>query len=149
MANGDTPFKPVVIFHGKGTVASRENYNPRVDVHFNETAYNNEKLFSQWLKDVYIPYADGDNNMMVMDVATFHKTEGILGLLKSNNILPAIIPPEFISLLQPLDTAINGPFKKQLQIQSEAYLDKLEEIGSIPNKWTIRYRREIAIVIVG
>jgi hypothetical protein len=79
MANGDTFFKPVVIFHGKRTMVSRENYDPRVDVHFNETAYNNEELFFQWLKDVYIPYANGDNSMMVMDVAIFHKTEGILG----------------------------------------------------------------------
>jgi hypothetical protein len=47
MANGDTPFKPVVIFHGKEIVVSRENYNPRVNVYFNEIAYNNEKLFSQ------------------------------------------------------------------------------------------------------
>jgi hypothetical protein len=46
MANGDTPFKPVVIFHGKGTITSRERYDPRVKVYFNETAYNNEKLFS-------------------------------------------------------------------------------------------------------
>jgi hypothetical protein len=125
MANGDTPFKPVVIFYGKRTVASRENYDPRVDIHFNETAYNNEKLFSQWLKDVYIPYANGNNSMTVIDVATFHKTEDILGLLKSNNILPAMIPPGLTNLLQPLNTAINGFFKKQLQIQSEAYLGKL------------------------
>jgi hypothetical protein len=27
MANGDTPFKPVVIFRNKGTVVNRENYN--------------------------------------------------------------------------------------------------------------------------
>jgi hypothetical protein len=143
MANGDTPLTPVVIFHGKGIVASRENYDSRVDVHFNETAYNNEELFSQWLKDVYIPYADGDNSMMVMDVAIFHRTEGILDLLNSNNILPAMIPPGLISLLQPLDTAINDPFKKkQLQIQSEAYLDWLEETGGISDKWTIRHRRK-------
>jgi hypothetical protein len=46
MANGDTSFKPVVIFHGKGTVASWENYDPQVNVYFNEIAYNNEELFS-------------------------------------------------------------------------------------------------------
>jgi hypothetical protein len=63
------------------------------------------------------------------------------------NILPAMIPPGLISLLQPLDTAINGPFKKQLQIQSEAYLDRLEETGGIPDKWTIRHRREMATVV--
>jgi hypothetical protein len=45
MADGSTPFKPVIIFHSKGTVATRENYDERVEVHFNETAYNNEKLF--------------------------------------------------------------------------------------------------------
>jgi hypothetical protein len=45
MADGSTPFKPVVIFYGKGTVAKRENYNERVEVHFNETAYNNKELF--------------------------------------------------------------------------------------------------------
>jgi hypothetical protein len=86
--------------------------------------------------------------MMVMDVAIFHKTEDILDLLKSNNILPAMIPPGLKSLLQPLDTAINGPFKKQLQIQSEAYLDRLEETGGIPDKWTIRHRREMVTVVV-
>jgi hypothetical protein len=93
MANGDTPFKPVVIFHGKGTVASRERYDPRVEVYFNETAYNNEKLFSDWIQQVYIPYIDDKDSMMIMDVATFHKTEGILQLLKTNGILPAMIPP--------------------------------------------------------
>jgi hypothetical protein len=85
---------------------------------------------------------------MVIDVAIFHKTEGILNLLKSNNILSAMIPPGLISLLQPLDTAINGLFKKQLQIQSEAYLNRLQETGGIPDKWTIRHRREMAIVVV-
>jgi hypothetical protein len=56
MADGSTPFKPVVIFHGKGTVANRENYDDRVDIHFNDTAYNNEKLFHTWLRDIYQPY---------------------------------------------------------------------------------------------
>jgi hypothetical protein len=72
----------------------------------------------------------------------------ILSLLKANNILPAIIPDEFTNLLQPLDTAINGPFKKQLQIQSEACLDRLEEIRGIPDKWNIRHRRKMATVLV-
>jgi hypothetical protein len=45
MADGSTLFKPVVIFHNKGTVTNRENYNNRVDVHFNNTTYNNKELF--------------------------------------------------------------------------------------------------------
>jgi hypothetical protein len=104
MANGDTSFRPVVIFHGKGIIASRENYNLRVNVYFNEIAYNNEELFSQWLKDVYIPYIKEEakayeENMLVMNVATFHKTKNILALLKANGVLPAIISDRFTNLL--------------------------------------------------
>jgi hypothetical protein len=104
MANGDTSFRPMVIFYGKRTVASRENYNPRVNVYFNETAYNNEKLFSQWLKDVYIQYIEEtakayEKSILIMNIATFHKIKGILALLKANGILPAIIFDGFINLL--------------------------------------------------
>jgi hypothetical protein len=52
MADGSTPFKPVFIFQGKETVAKREHYDDRVDVHFNETAYN-KNLFRKWLKHTY------------------------------------------------------------------------------------------------
>jgi hypothetical protein len=45
MADGSTPFKPVIIFHGKGTIAKREHYNERIEIHFNEIAYNNKELF--------------------------------------------------------------------------------------------------------
>jgi hypothetical protein len=45
MADGSTPFKFVIIFHGKGTMAKFEHYNERVEIHFNETAYNNKELF--------------------------------------------------------------------------------------------------------
>jgi hypothetical protein len=104
MANGDTSFRPVVIFHGKRIIASQENYDPRVNVYFNEIAYNNEELFSQWLKDVYISYIEEEakayeESMLVMNVATFHKIKDILALLKANGILPAMIPDEFTSLL--------------------------------------------------
>jgi hypothetical protein len=80
MANGDTFFRPVVIFHGKGTIASRENYNPRVNVYFNETAYNNEELFFQWLKDVYIPYIEEEAKayMSVVKATVIVVTIGLL-----------------------------------------------------------------------
>jgi hypothetical protein len=40
IANGDTLFKPILIFHGQGTVIAKEQlrYNPRVDVYFNPAA---------------------------------------------------------------------------------------------------------------
>jgi hypothetical protein len=82
MADGSTPFKPVIIFHGKGTVARREHYDDRVDVHFNETAYNNEDLFRTWLQNIYQLYVTQqacgiEESLIVMDAAAFHKTEAI------------------------------------------------------------------------
>jgi hypothetical protein len=75
MADDSTLFKPVIIFHGKGTVVKRETYDARVQVEFNETAYNNEGLFQQRLKEVYQPYiadhAYGDQeSLIVMDAAS-------------------------------------------------------------------------------
>jgi hypothetical protein len=155
MADGSTPFKPVVIFHGKGTVASKESYDDRVDVHFNDTAYNNEDLFHAWLRDIYQPYVaqnahGNEESLIVMDAASFHKTEAILDFIRQAELpmTTAIIPPNLTSLVQPLDTAVNGPFKKLLQEAADVYIEELEIEDRMPDSWTIRNRREMATVIV-
>jgi hypothetical protein len=118
MADGSTPFKPVIIFHGKETVAKREHYDERVEVHFNETVYNNEELFYSWLRDTFEPYVAetaeaGFTSLIVMDAASFHKTEAILDFIRNSEapMTTALIPSGLTSLLQLLDTAVNGPFK--------------------------------------
>jgi hypothetical protein len=155
MADGSTPFKLVVIFHGKGTVASKENYDDRVDVHFNDTAYNNEELFHTWLRDIYQPYVaqhahGNEESMIIMDAASFHKTETILDFIRHADppMTTAPIPPGLTSLVQPLDTAVNGPFKKLLQEEADIYIEKLENEDRMPNSWAIKDRREMATVIV-
>jgi hypothetical protein len=121
MADGSTSFKPVVVFHGKGTVVKRETYDERVEVHFDETAYNNEELFHNWLQNIYQPYVartacGSEESLIVMDAAAFHKTETILQYIKQckPKIRTALIPSGLTSLVQPLDTAVNAPFKKLL-----------------------------------
>jgi hypothetical protein len=155
MADGNTPFKPVVIFHGKGTVASKENYDDRVDVHFNEIAYNNEDLFHTWLCDIYQPYVaqharGNEESLIIMDAASFHKTEIILDFVRQAEppMTTALISPGLISLVQPLDTAVNGLFKKLLQEAADVYMEELEKEDWMPKSWTIRNRREMATVIV-
>jgi hypothetical protein len=121
MVDGSTLFKLVIIFYGKGTVAKREHYNERVEVHFNEIAYNNEELFYSWLKDNFELYIAeiakaGETSLVIMDAVSFHKTEVILDFIRNSEAPTtiALIPSGLTSLLQPLDTAVNGPFKQLL-----------------------------------
>jgi hypothetical protein len=123
MADGDTFFKPIIIFYDQGTVIIKKQprYDPRVDVYFNPIAYHNEKMFLKWLKDTYQPYiasqaGEGEESMVVMDAAAFHKIPPIMKFLREAVplMLTAFIPPGLINHLQPLDTAVNSPFKKLL-----------------------------------
>jgi hypothetical protein len=156
MADGSTPSKPVIIFHGKGTVAKREHYDERVEVHFNEIVYNNEELFCSWLRDIFELYVAeiaeaGETSLIVMDAASFHKTEAILDFIRNSEapMMTALIPPGLTSLLQSLDTAVNGPFKQLLQEEADIYVRELIDTGKMPDAWTLRDRRKMTTVIVG
>jgi hypothetical protein len=86
-----------------------------------------------------------------MDAAAFHKTEAILDFIRQFRPLmtTAFISLGLISLVQPLDTAVNGRFKNLLQEEVGAYLEELEEKGMLPSPWTFKDRRKITTVIVG
>jgi hypothetical protein len=62
-----------------------------------------------------------------MDVALFHKTPAILQKLRNSHITTALIPSGCTSLLQPLDTAVNKPFKGWLREATEEYLEGLSK----------------------
>jgi len=67
----------------------------------------------------YTPYS-----LLLMDRTAFHVTETILSTLCSNRIIPSIIPGGCTGLLQPLDTAVNKPFKEYLREYTDTYLDE-------------------------
>jgi hypothetical protein len=154
MANGNTPFKHVIIFHGRGTVLNKEQpyYDPMVEVHFNPTAYHNEEMFLKWLKGVYKPYiannADDDGkeeSLVVMDAAAFHKTPAVIKFFHEAEppMLTALIPPGLTGYLQPLDTAVNGPFRKLLQQAADEYIGQLVRIHQ--NSWTMLFTTSVGI----
>jgi hypothetical protein len=93
----------------------------------------------------------GETSLIVMNAALFHKTEGILTFIRTSEIpiITALIPPGLTNLVQPLDTAVNGPFKQFLQEEADTYVCELSNTGKLPNPWTLRDRREMATVIVG
>jgi hypothetical protein len=63
-------------------------------------------------------------------------------------MLTALIPPGLKSHLQPLDTAVNGPFKKLLQQAADEYIEQLESEERLPEVWSIADRRIMAAHIV-
>jgi hypothetical protein len=157
MANVDTLFKPILIFYGQRTVIIKEQprYDLRVDVYFNPTAYHNEEMFLEWLEDTYQPYiasqaGEGEESMVVMDAAAFQKTPPIMKFLREAvpPMLTTLIPPGLTSHLQPLNTAVNGPFKTLLQQAADKYIKQLESEKRLPEVWSIADRRVMATHIV-
>ncbi|KAM5380051.1 hypothetical protein ACJZ2D_003698 [Fusarium nematophilum] len=90
-ADGILRIRPVVIFHGKptdegGQIYEKEKhlYHPSVAVEFNDTAYNNEDLFLRWIRDDLSKLTSDEDEelLLVMDAATFHKTQPVKDALK-------------------------------------------------------------------
>jgi hypothetical protein len=156
-ADGLGRLKPKLIFEGaeppKGKIMQREGhlYHPGVTVEFNPTAYNNEKLFLKWLNEEVIPCKREHREfMLVMDVASFHKTDDVNALLKESKILPAMIPPGCTSLLQPLDVSINKVFKAWLQQYADEWIIERENDPDRNSKqWTPTEKRVMTTHIVG
>jgi hypothetical protein len=118
-------------------------------------AYHNEEILLKWLKHVYQPYiADNthgeEESLVVMDAAAFHKTPAVMKFLYEAEppMLTALIPPGLTSYLQPLDTAVNGPFKKLLQQAAVEHIEQLEREERLPEFWSIRDRRIMATHIM-
>jgi hypothetical protein len=85
-----------------------------------------------------------------MDAAAFYKTPAVMKFFHeaSPPMLTALIPPGLTSYLQPLDTAINGPFKKLLQQAADEYIKQLEMEKRLPEPWSVKNRRIMATHIV-
>jgi hypothetical protein len=88
-ADGISRIPPKIIFHGSETGPIREKeshlYHHGVTVEFNKTAYNNEDLFTKFIDIELARVLDcKEDNLLVMDVAAFHKTEGVRQRLKDH-----------------------------------------------------------------
>jgi len=174
--DGISRIKPQIIFHAKTghSIIRREGHKWRGDVtvEFNETAYNNEGLFTRFIHEELLPalnipypitqshqphspipinnnptHLSSTRSLLLMDLAAFHITDSILATLRENNIVPSIIPGGCTGLLQPLDTAVNKPFKEYLRVETDTYQDErapTEDIG----KWTVSEKRIMTTHVV-
>ena len=150
-ADGEPRLQPTLIFHGQGnvTTAERAAYHPGVTVKFNKEAYNNEDLFLHWIDEQLHPTLEGDT-MLVMDVASFHKTNVVRTRLQkelSTYVLPAMIPGGLTCLIQPLDTAVNSMFKKHLRDTVDQYITGWEKAHQ-GQAWAVKDKRIMMTQVV-
>jgi hypothetical protein len=95
---------------------------------------------AQWIDKELIPILKPtalDEVLLAFDAASFHKTLEILQTFRNNHIIPALVPSGCTGLLQPLDTAVNKPFKELLWEQTERYMDAREDAGDDVEKWSV------------
>jgi hypothetical protein len=151
--DGECRLNPTIIFKGSTGDKSRifkdegHLYAPGITVIYNEHAYNNEDLFSEWIKKdlstVKSPFRDF---LLVMDAASFHLTEVVKEEIKKQLITTALIPAGCTSLIQPLDTTMNKLFKQYYREEMDIY--ELEEERKGKTEWSVKDRRIMTTWIV-
>ncbi|KAF0707580.1 hypothetical protein AaE_013543 [Aphanomyces astaci] len=79
-------------------------------------AWMDEALTEKWFQTVWKPHVVGtEASLLLWDDFACHKTAGINRSLASVGTESEIIPGGFTCLLQPLDVAINKPFKDRIR----------------------------------
>lgn len=121
MANGDR-LPPMVIFKRK--TVPKGNF-PGVIIKANPTGWMTAELMKQWLRDCWLsePNAlkDPKKSMIILDSARAHLTEDVKVEIQKFAKM-AIIPAGLTKLLQPLDVAVNKPFKDNLRKRWENWM---------------------------
>ena len=74
-----------------------------------------EALFKQYIDEHLIASFNGSAGMLLMDEFAAHQTAEIIKYLMENGICPLFIPGGTTSIFQPLDVAVNFPFKHEYE----------------------------------
>jgi hypothetical protein len=83
-----------------------------------------------------------------MDAASFHKTADIKRKLSEQNITVAMIPAGCTCLLQPLDIAVNKPFKEWLEEAIDEYEERILAEKGEDFKWSVSDKRVMITYVV-
>jgi len=90
-------------------------------IRFNPSGFNNEKIFGEWVDKVLVTLwaknkvGPKKKLVFVIDAESFHSAQTIKDKLALMEIDLIIIPGGTTSILQPLDVALNKPFKDQMR----------------------------------
>ncbi|GBB96818.1 hypothetical protein RclHR1_02840015 [Rhizophagus clarus] len=117
-----TKLPPICIFKGK-QMPRGEKAPPGVIVWFQESGWMNADLMKHYVSYLnQIRMSSGQSRlpaMMVYDSFRGHLEESVKQKFKENHVELAVIPGGLTSICQPLDVAINKPFKDNLRRECE------------------------------
>ena len=86
---------------------------------FNQNAWSTTEIMQDWLNKVYLPYINKDpllgSGLLIIDKASSHIADEVLEKCCGNLRDVSILPGGCTSIMQPLDVAINRPFKNYLK----------------------------------
>lgn len=111
-----TKLPPYVVFKRK-TLPKNVNFPKGVIVRCQEKGWMDQGLVQDWLRTVWskVGGLTRKKSMLVWDSFRAHLSAPIRSTLKSLNTEPAVIPGGMTSMVQPLDVAINKPFKDRMR----------------------------------
>ena len=124
-ADGKPQTPPMVVFRGKGlriNSQERNRWDKRVVVKFQENAWVNEDISLRWAQSIW-RQPTFEPRLLILDVHTAQKTPAFLHALSLRHTIPAFVPPGCTSLVQPLDVALNKPFKNLVDAQYNQHFE--------------------------
>lgn len=89
-------------------------------VRFDAKAWCNEALCKEWVKKC-IPAGVAESALLVWDNFAAHVTEGTLRACAAEKLTVLTLPPNCTPYIQPLDVAINRPFKTLMRQKYRAW----------------------------
>lgn len=125
-ADGLPHTRPMIVFRGKRlriTTKERKRWDKRVMVKFQENACVDKTIGLQW---VQFPWRQTtfEPRLLVLDVHKAQKTEAFIHALRLRHTTPAFVPPGCTGLVQPLDVALNKPFKNLVDTQYNTHFEE-------------------------
>ena len=115
----------MIVFRGKGlriTQKEQQSWDKRVSVKFQENTWVDETIGLQWVQSVW-RQCTFDPRLLVLNVHKAQRTPQFLRALSLRHTIPAFVPPGCTGLVQPLDVALNKPFKDLVDIEYNSHFE--------------------------
>lgn len=90
-------------------------WDKHVHVEFSPTGWMNETLFSKFIEKFLVLIFGDHRALFVFDHYKAHLISPVIQLCRDHNIIPSLIPTGTTPLTQPLDVAMNKPFKSLIK----------------------------------